>query len=236
MRLWIGTSGYSYPEWKGSFYPSDLSAAKMFGYYSERFPTVEINATFYRMPTDKLVAGWVAQAPAGFRFTLKAPKVITHIKRLKDCADSLSFFLGRADKLGASRAALLFQLPPFLKKDVPLLTDFLASVPREARAAIEFRNATWHSDDVYTALSDAGAALCVADSEKLTTPLVATAPWGYFQLRDEGYERADVARWHAQITAQKWEEAFVYFKHEDAGKGAQFGVWLKEIDAGQRAG
>lgn len=235
MRLWIGTSGYSYPEWKGSFYPSDLSAAKMFGYYSERFPTVEINATFYRMPTDKLVLGWVAQAPAGFRFTLKAPKVITHIKRLKDCADSLSFFLGRADKLGTSRAALLFQLPPFLKKDVPLLTDFLAGVPREQRAAFEFRNATWHSDDVYTALSDAGAALCIADSEKLTTPLVATAPWGYFRLRDEGYERADVARWHAQITAQKWEEAFVYFKHEDAGKGAQFGVWLKEIDAERAA-
>lgn len=229
MKLWIGTSGYSYPEWKGSFYPADISTKKMFGYYSERFPTVEINATFYRMPTDKLVTGWVESAPAGFRYTFKAPKVITHIKRLKDCTDHLTFFLGRADRLGAHRAALLFQLPPFMKKDVPLLKDFLSLVGREHRAAFEFRNATWHEDDVYTALSDAGAALCVADSEKMTTPLVATASWGYFRLRDEGYERADIARWHAQIAAQKWEEAYVYFKHEDAGKGAQFALQLKEI-------
>lgn len=235
MRLWIGTSGYSYPEWKGSFYPQDLATKKMFGYYADRFPTVEINATFYRMPTDKLVLGWVEQAPATFRYTFKAPKVITHIKRLKDCADSLTFFLGRASTLGDKRAALLFQLPPFMKKDVPLLTEFLASVPREMRAAFEFRNATWHSDDVFTALSDAGAALCIADSEKLTTPLVATAPFGYFRLRDEGYERADVARWHAQIVAQRWDEAFVYFKHEDAGKGAQFGTWLQEIDGARSA-
>ncbi|MFO0593483.1 MAG: DUF72 domain-containing protein [Polyangiaceae bacterium] len=229
MRLWIGTSGYSYPEWKGSFYPSDLSAKKMFGYYAGRFPTVEINATFYRMPTDKLVLGWVDQAPEGFRYTFKAPKVITHIKRLADCADPLSFFLGRADKLGGKRAALLFQLPPFMKKDVPLLKAFLEMVPREHRAAFEFRNATWHADDVFTALSDAGAALCIADSEKLTTPLVATTSWGYFRLRDEGYESGDIARWHAQITAQKWEEAYVYFKHEDAGKGAAFGLQLKKI-------
>ena len=229
MKLWIGTSGYSYPEWKGSFYPPDLSTKKMFGFYSERFPTVEINATFYRMPTDKLVDGWVQGAPASFRFTFKAPKVITHIKRMKDCEDPLSFFLARADRLGANRAALLFQLPPFLKKDVPLLKDFLALVKSDHRAAFEFRNATWHDEEVYTALSDAGAALCIADSEKLTTPLVATTSWGYFRLRDEGYERADIARWHAQISQQKWGEAFVYFKHEDAGKGAQFALQLKEI-------
>src|SRR5262245_52748007 len=131
MRLWIGTSGYSYPEWKGSFYPNDMKPAKMFGFYSERFRTVEINATFYRMPTDKLVDGWVKSAPPGFRFTFKAPKVLTHIRRLKDCTKDLQFFLGRADKLGEHRAALLFQLPPFMKKDVPLLRDFLALVPRE---------------------------------------------------------------------------------------------------------
>lgn len=232
MKLWIGTSGYSYPEWKGSFYPPDLATAKMFGFYSERFPTVEINATFYRMPTDKLVDGWVKGAPPGFRYTFKAPKVITHIKRLKECNDSLTFFLGRADRLGAHRAALLFQLPPFMKKDVPLLKDFLALVKSEHRAAFEFRNETWHDDAVFTALSDAGAALCVADSEKMTTPLVATTSWGYFRLRDEGYHRADIAKWHGQIAAQKWDEAFVYFKHEDSGKGAEFALQLKEI-AGQ---
>lgn len=229
MKLWIGTSGYSYPEWKGSFYPADLATKKMFGFYSTRFPTVEINATFYRMPTDALVLGWVAQAPEKFRFTLKAPKTITHIKRLKDCADTLAFFLGRADKLGAHRAALLFQLPPFTKKDVPLLKEFLTLLPREQRATFEFRHASWHDDEVYAALADAGAALCIADSEKLTTPVVATTTWGYFRLRDEGYGPGDIAKWHASITAQKWDEAYVYFKHEDAGKGAQFALQLKEI-------
>jgi uncharacterized protein YecE (DUF72 family) len=185
------------------------------------------------MPTDKLVKGWLDTAPAGFRYTLKAPKVITHIKRLSAAsADAVSFFLGRADKLGDLRAALLFQLPPFMKKDVPLLKEFLGLLPRHHRAAFEFRNATWHDDEVFTALADAGAALCVADSDKLTTPLVATTSWGYLRLRDEGYGREEIARWHAQITAQKWDEAFVYFKHEDAGKGAEFGMQLKEI-AGQ---
>lgn len=232
MRLWIGTSGYSYAEWKGAFYPADLPAKKMFGFYSERFATVEINATFYRMPTDKLIAGWVEAAPEGFRYTLKAPKMFTYSKKLLDVAQPLDFFLGRAKKLGEKRAALLFHLPPHLKKDVPALRDFVAQVPREMRAAFEFRSPTWHDDEVYSTLADAGAALCISDSEKLTTPLVATTTWGYLRLRDEGYEREDVARWHEQIRAQKWEEAFVYFKHEDAGKGADFALQMKEMDAG----
>ncbi|MEZ4312544.1 MAG: DUF72 domain-containing protein [Polyangiaceae bacterium] len=231
MKLWIGTSGFSYPEWKGSFYPEDLPAKKMFGFYAGRFSTVEINATFYRMPTDKLIDGWVAAAPEGFRYTLKAPKTITYIKQLKECEQPVSFFLGRAERLGAHRAALLFHCPPYLKKDVPLLVEFLKMIPREMRAAFEFRSSTWHDDGVYTALADAGAALCISDSEKLTTPLVATTDWGYLRLRDEGYSRDDLARWHAQITAQKWREAFVYFKHEDAGKGAVLAGQLGEIVA-----
>lgn len=230
MRLWIGTSGYSYAEWKGSFYPSDLAATKMLSYYAERFPTVEINATFYRMPTDKLLAGWMKQAPEHFRFTLKAPRYISYSKRVEESADAIKFFLGRGEKLGKNRAALLFQLPPLVKKDVGLLKDFLVHLPRDARVTFELREPSWHSDDVYTALADAGAALCISDSEKLTMPIVATTTWGYFRLRDQGYERADLEKWHAQITSQKWEEAYVYFKHEDAGKGAQFGGWLQEID------
>jgi uncharacterized protein YecE (DUF72 family) len=230
MKVWIGTSGYSYAEWKGAFYPADLAANKMFGFYSERFSTVEINATFYRMPTDKLIDGWVKAAPPGFRYTLKAPKLFTYTKHLLDCAQPLDFVLGRAHRLGDSRAALLFHLPPYLKKDVPALKDFVAMIPREVRAAFEFRNVTWHDDTVYSTLSDAGAALCISDSDKLTTPLVATTSWGYLRLRDEGYGREDVARWLEQIRAQKWDEAFVYFKHEDAGKGADFALQMKEME------
>jgi uncharacterized protein YecE (DUF72 family) len=229
MKLWIGTSGYSYPEWRGSFYPAGLAPAKMLGHYAGHFRTVEINATFYRMPTDKLILGWVGAAPEGFRFTLKAPKVLTYTRRFKDCAQPLAVFLEQADKLGAHRAALLFHLPPFFEKDVPLLREFLTLLPRGHRAAFEFRHASWLDDEVYTALSDAGAALCISDSEKLPTPFVATTTWGYVRLRDDGYERKHLARWHASITAQKWDEAYVYFKHEDAGKGAQLGQKLRKI-------
>jgi uncharacterized protein YecE (DUF72 family) len=234
MKLWIGTSGYSYSEWKGAFYPSDLPATKMFGFYAEHFATVEINATFYRMPTDKLIDGWVKGAPDGFRYTLKAPKIFTYTRRLKDCEQPLEVFLGRAARLGDRGAALLFHLPPYLHKDVPALKGFLSLIPRGTRAAFEFRSASWHDDEVFTALSDAGAALAISDSEKLTTPFVATTTWGYLRLRDEGYGPADIARWHEQITAQKWDEAFVYFKHEDAGKGAQFALQMREIARGPR--
>ncbi len=229
MKISIGTSGYSYPEWKGSFYPAELPAKKMFGFYAERFSTVEINATFYRMPTDKLIDGWVSAAPPGFRYTLKAPKLFTFSKRLVDCEQPLEFFLGRARRLGDSKAALLFHLPPYMKKDVPVLRSFLALVPRDLRVSFEFRSATWHDDEVYSALADAGCALCISDSDKLATPLVATTTWGYLRLRDEGYGPADIARWHEQIRAQKWDEAFVYFKHEDAGKGAVFAAQMKEL-------
>lgn len=231
MKLWIGTSGFSYAEWRGSFYPASLPATKMFGYYSERFATVEINATFYRMPTDKLISGWVKGAPPGFRYTLKAPKLFTYSKHLVGCEQPLEFFAGRARNLGEHAGALLFHLPPYLKKDAGVLRDFLSLVPRDLRVSFEFRNATWHDDEVYTALSDAGAALCISDSEKLTTPIVATAGFGYLRLRDEGYGPADIARWHAQITAQKWTEAYVYFKHEDAGKGAEFAQEMKGLTA-----
>lgn len=230
MKLWIGTSGYSYPEWKGSFYPADLKAAGMFGYYAERFPSVEINATFYRMPTESMIAAWLRNAPAGFRFTLKVQKSITHTRRLKDCADVLSVFLGSAEKLGDLRAALLFQVPAFVKKDVPLLREFVARVPREVRPAYEFIDPSWHSDEVFSVLSEAGAALCISDSEKQATPFAATTSWGYLRLRDEGYKRRDLEAWYARIKEQKWQEAFVYFKHEDAGKGADFALKLREID------
>ncbi|HEX6163316.1 MAG TPA: DUF72 domain-containing protein [Vicinamibacterales bacterium] len=223
----VGTSGYNYPEWKGSFYPSDLPTAKMLPYYASKFPTVEINYTFYRMPTPKLIAGWRAQVPPEFRFTLKAPKRITHDKRLRaaDVESSLSGFLTAAAELGPQMAALLFQLPPNFKKDVGLLKEFLALLPPKTTAAFEFRNASWLDEDVFDALRARNIALCIADSETRETPLVQTADYAYFRLRDEGYGEADIARWTATAkqAGTTAKDVFVYFKHEDEGKGAAFG-------------
>src|SRR3954467_6484115 len=184
----IGTSGYNYPEWKGSFYPADLAAAKMLPYYAARFPTVEINYTFYRMPTEKILAGWVRQVPPEFRFTLKAPRRITHDAKLAGCEDLTAGFCRVAGALGEKLGALLFQLPPNQKKDLPRLDAFLGTLPPKAPAAFEFRHDSWFDDSVFSALKEKNKALCVADSEKLETPLEVTADYGYFRLRDEGYQ------------------------------------------------
>jgi uncharacterized protein YecE (DUF72 family) len=229
----VGTSGYNYPEWKGSFYPADLPTAKMLPYYASKFPTVEINYTFYRMPTPKLVAGWRAQVPAEFRFTLKAPKRITHDKRLRagEVAESVLGFTTAASELGPQLAALLFQLPPNFKKDVVLLKEFLSLLPPKTTAAFEFRNASWLEDDVYDALRARNIALCIADSETRDTPILSTADYAYLRLRDEGYGDAEIATWTA--TAKKLSETvkdvFVYFKHEDEGKGAAFGQQMMSL-------
>jgi uncharacterized protein YecE (DUF72 family) len=228
----IGTSGYNYPEWKGSFYPADLPAAKMLPYYAGRFSTVEINYTFYRMPTPKLVAGWCAQVPENFRFTLKAPRRITHDKRLRpaDVADSLRAFVTAAAELGPRMGALLFQLPPNFKKDLGVLTEFLALLPPKANAAFEFRNDSWLSEDVYECLRGRQVALCIADSDKRETPVITTADFAYLRLRDEGYGPADIERWTdtARELSSRCTDVFVYFKHEDEGKGAAFGQMMLE--------
>jgi len=229
----VGTSGYNYPEWKGSFYPADLPAAKMLPYYASKFPTVEINYTFYRMPTPKLIAGWRAQVPPEFRFTLKAPKRITHDKRLRpaDVTESVNGFITAASELGPQMAALLFQLPPNFKKDVGLLKEFLALLPPKTTAAFEFRNASWLEADVFEALRARNIALCFADSETRETPLVHTADYAYFRLRDEGYGDADIAKWTeaAKQAGARAKDVFVYFKHEDEGKGAAFGQQMMAL-------
>jgi uncharacterized protein YecE (DUF72 family) len=222
--IWIGTSGYNYPEWKGSFYPSDLPAAKMLPFYAARFLTVEINYTFYRMPNEKLVAGWAAQTPSPYKLTLKAPRRITHDNRLKNCGPLVSAFCQVAGSLGEKLGALLFQLPPNLKKDVGLLDAFFMELPPKVVAAFEFRHDSWLVDEVFERLKARNVALCVADSEKLSTPLVVTADYAYFRLRDEGYSAADVLRWGddiARATAAS-RDVFVYFKHEEQGKGPEF--------------
>lgn len=229
----VGTSGYNYPEWKGSFYPADLPASKFLPYYAGRFPTVEINYTFYRMPTPKVIAGWRAQVPPEFRFTLKAPKRITHDRRLRaaDVAESVHGFVAAASELGPQLAALLFQLPPNFKKDLPLFNEFLALLPPKTTAAFEFRNDSWFDDAVYEALRAKNLALCIADSETRETPLVTTASYAYLRLRDEGYGDADIAQWTqtARALSERASDVFVYFKHEDEGKGAAFGQQMMEL-------
>jgi uncharacterized protein YecE (DUF72 family) len=222
--IWIGTSGYNYPEWKGHFYPGDLSAAKMLPYYAARFPTVEINYTFYRMPNEKLVGGWAAQTPSPYKLTLKAPRRITHDSRLKNCGELVKAFCGVAGTLGDKLGALLFQLPPNLKKDVARFDAFVEAFPAGVRAAFEFRHASWFDEEIYSRLRARNLALCVADSEKLSTPVEMTADYGYFRLRDEGYTPADIDRWAGVIAekAQGCADSFVYFKHEESGKGPEF--------------
>jgi uncharacterized protein YecE (DUF72 family) len=228
--IWIGTSGYNYPEWKGSFYPEKLPASKMLAYYAERFPTVEINYTFYRLPNEKLVAGWSAGTPSPYKLTLKAPKRITHDKRLKDVGDLLRSFCHVAGTLGDKLGVLLFQLGPAFKANLEVFDAFLADLPPGAKAAFEFRHASWFDEAVYDRLRGRNLALCIADSEKLSTPVVATADYGYFRLRDEGYVDADLDRWAdvIRLYQAQWKDTFVYFKHEEAGKGPEFARRLME--------
>jgi len=231
MAIRIGTSGYNYPEWRGTFYPEKFPTGKMLPYYAERFSTVEINYTFYRMPNAKTIAGWDAETPPAFRFTLKAPQRITHFARLRDVADPLQYFCDTARALGAKLGPLLFQLPPNFKKDTARLDDLLALLPADLRPAFEFRHESWLAEDVYERLRGGRGALCVADTGESQTPLVATADWGYFRLRDEGYTPADIERWARTIgeLSGGFGETYVYFKHEESGTGPAFARALKDL-------
>ena len=230
VQVRIGTSGYSYAEWKGNFYPEKLAAKDMLRFYAGRFPTVEINNTFYRMPTEKLVSGWAAQTPSPFKLTLKAPRRITHDNRLKNCGELVTGFCAVADTLGEKLGALLFQLPPNLKKDVALFDAFLDELPPKVRAAFEFRHASWLDGDIYGRLARRNLALCVADSEKMSTPVTIGADYAYFRLRDEGYTPNDIVRWVDTIARDtaSCRDVFIYFKHEEEGKGPEFAQLLMD--------
>ncbi len=232
MLVRVGTSGYSYKEWKGTFYPSDLPAAKMLPWYAERFSTVEINNTFYRMPAASAVAGWAAQVPDTFRFVLKAPQRITHQKKLVGAEDDVRFFAETAATLGDKLGPLLFQLPPYLRRDTDRLRSFLASIPDGVRAAFEFRHDSWSALEVEDTLAERGAALCAADSDERPLDRVSpTAQWGYLRLRRLDYRDEDLAAWVDRVAAAPWEEAWVFFKHEDEGKGPEFAARFIELAA-----
>ncbi|MFL6568360.1 MAG: DUF72 domain-containing protein [Chthoniobacterales bacterium] len=231
MELWIGTSGFQYAEWKGTFYPEDMPTSKMLSYYAERFSTTEINYSFHRIPSAKTIEGWFKATPERFKFSLKAPQKVTHWAKLRNCGDTLRYFHQVICDLEKKLGCVLFQLPPSLKKDAALLEAFLADVPDGMRCAFEFRDAAWFSDDVFELLKKKNLALCIADSEKLSTPDVATADYGYLRLRREDYQEADVARWSEAIKARnaQWSDAFVYFKHEESGIGPKLAQQMMKL-------
>jgi uncharacterized protein YecE (DUF72 family) len=236
QKLWAGASGYAFKEWKGSFYPAKMQPDAMLAWYAERLPTVEINNSFYQMPKVTVLAHWAQVTPEAFRFAIKASRRITHEARLvaDATADSVAYLYKNLATLGAKRGPVLFQLPPFLRKDLMRLSDFLQVLPEGHRAAFEFRHASWFSDDVYALLRDAGAALCLSEREdNAPPPLVETARWGYVRLRLENYAPADLAAWAGRLAATQWEEVHVYFMHEPTAPG--YAAALLALAAADRA-
>ena len=229
MEVLVGTSGYSYKEWKGPFYPEKLPADEMLRFYAGRLRTVEINNTFYRMPDETVLSRWSEQVPDDFAFSVKAPRRISHDKRLRETDSDVAEFLRRTAVLGTKLGPVLFQLPPFIKKDLPRIADFLDLLPVALRAAFEFRHASWQDDAVYETLRAHGAMLCMADTDEGDTPLVSTSDSGYLRLRREQYDDRDLRAWVEQIAAQPWNRAYVYFKHEDAGLGAKFAQRFNQL-------
>jgi len=220
MKLHVGTSGYSYKEWKGIFYPEKLPAKDMLSYYATQLSAVELNNTFYRLPQRTMVEGWKTQVPDEFRFSVKASQRITHFKRLKDAQQETKYLLETVGVLEQQLGVVLFQLPPNMKKDIDRLAMFLKDIPRDTPAAFEFRHPTWFDDDVLKLLSDENRVLCISDTDDLPASRIdRTADWGYLRLRRVNYSRDDLVEWVRRIEAQEWNSAYVFFKHEDEGTG-----------------
>ena len=220
MKLRAGTSGYAFKEWKGTFYPDDLKDDAMLGYYASKFPTVEINNTFYRLPKEHVLVDWASQVPNAFTFAIKASQRITHHARLKpECASAVEFLLKNTASLGDKLGPILFQLPPNLKKDLDRLQAFLALLPADRRYTMEFRHETWFTDDVFDVLRARDIPLCIIDQPEFASPVVATATWGYVRLHRFDYDAATLAAWAARIREQSWSESYVFFKH-DEGEGS----------------
>ncbi len=229
MHFFVGTSGYSYREWKGSFYPEKLPQSEMLACYAQQFSAVEINNTFYRMPAAGVLKTWTRQVPKEFRFALKAPRTITHRMRLRNVRRETRAFLRAVSVLKEYQAPLLFQLPPNFKKDLPRMEAFLELVG-QAQAAFEFRHASWFSEDVFDALRRKSCALCIADVDDAPIPdVVGTAGWGYVRLRRKRYTRRQLGEWIGRLRSQKWGEAYVFFKHEETGAGPRFAARFLEL-------
>jgi uncharacterized protein YecE (DUF72 family) len=230
MKLWVGTSGYSYKAWLGNFYPERLAAKEMLRFYAARLPAVEINNTFYRLPKESMLQTWAEQVPAEFRFVLKAPQKITHVKRLKDAAAEVEYLFRVEAALASSTGAILFQLPPYLRKDLQTLQNFLLILPTDRAVAFEFRHSSWFDDEVLACLREYNCALCMADMDDTeSSNLIATATWGYVRLRRAEYSHADLLNWKERILSQQWDHAYIFFKHEDEGIGPKLAAEFLEL-------
>ena len=233
MEAWIGSSGFSYKAWKGPFYPADLPDKEMLHHYGNRLPAVEMDSTFYRMPKRAVLESWAEQTPQRFRFAIKASRRITHFARLKDAEEPMSFLMKNVQILGDKLGCVLFQLPPFLKKDLALLEDFLPLIPADVPAAFEFRNKSWFDDDVVACLRSRNISQCFSDTEKTDgDELIGSANWGYLRLRKPSYTEEEVAVWSDRIRKMGWERVFVFFKHEDEGTGPRLAGRFLELAGG----
>lgn len=230
MKIQVGTSGYGYKEWKGIFYPEKISAKAMLSFYAARLNTVEINYTFHHMPTAKILAAWREQVPAEFTFALKAPQAITHWKRLRNVEEEIDYLFKTLALLGDKQGPVLFQFPKSFRADLTLLREFLTLLPAKTPCAFEFRSPTWLSDQVLNLLHDKECSLCLADTDENPAPrIISTASWGYLRLRRTGYTEADLVQWLASIQSQAWQQAFVFFKHEEEASGALMAMQFREL-------
>jgi uncharacterized protein YecE (DUF72 family) len=230
MKIYVGTSGYAYKEWKGKFYPEKISPKEMLRFYSERLNTVEINNTFYRMPKESVLTSWAEQVPGDFVFALKAPQVITHLKQLRNVSEETKYLFKTLSVLDRKLGPVLFQFPKSFRADRPALEDFLALILGDMACAFEFRSPSWLDDEILDLLRKKGSSLCIADSdENPTHEIISTAPWGYLRLRRSDYTDADLSQWLERILLEKWERAFVFFKHENEAGGAEMAMRFQEL-------
>jgi uncharacterized protein YecE (DUF72 family) len=232
VKLWVGTSGYSYKEWLGNFYPERLASKEMLRFYASRLAAVEINNTFYRLPKETMLQSWVQQVPPEFRFVLKAPQKITHVKRLNEAGPEVEYLFRVATALGSTGGPVLFQLPPYFRKNLETLQNFLSILPHDRPVAFEFRHSSWFDEDVIACLRNQNCALCLAETDETeSSDLIATATWGYIRLRRSEYSRADLLHWKERILCQQWDHAYVFFKHEDEGIGPKLAAEFLELVA-----
>jgi uncharacterized protein YecE (DUF72 family) len=230
MKIHVGTSGYAYKEWKGKFYPAKTPPKEMLRFYAERFNTVEINNTFYHMPTESVLASWGEQVPGDFVFALKAPQAITHLKRLRDVSRETEYLFTTLSVLDGRLGPVLFQFPKSFRADRTRLQDFLSLIPGDTACAFEFRSPSWLDDEILDLLRQRGSSLCIADAdEEPANEIIRTAPWGYLRLRRSDYTDTDLSQWLERILSRKWEKAFVFFKHEEEAKGPEMAVRFREL-------
>ena len=230
MTLYVGTSGYSYKEWKGSFYPEKIPATEMLSYYATRLSAVELNNTFYRRPQPSAIEGWKNRVPENFRFTMKASQGITHFRRLKDAGEATRFMLDAFAPLGERLGAVLFRLREDMEKNPQLLETFLKELPEGTRAAFDFRHPSWFDKEVFALLRSAKQVLCVSDRDEWpVNQIEKTADWGYVRLRRVKYSKAELAEWVKRIQAQRWKDTYVFFKHEDEGTGPKLAAQFIDL-------